>query len=555
MEGLSWVEVQEFAAVFDSPMVARRLLTAAGLGPARHPSWQASSAEDFWAEVSTVMARGVHPNLRAALLVEAARQYPGNPIFGVGAGPRPGHARLRPAWDLLPSLPPRYIPRDADLAALRTLLADPKAGQVVGVWAMGGTGKTTLATAAVHDRDIRAFFPDGIVWQHIDRKPDLVAVFGKLLAAFGDPAHVLKAVDGASRLRALLTGARALIVLDDVWDIAVVEAFDLPAGSRILVTSRTREAWYASNGGHELRVADETIARRVLAAHAGRPVDALPATADEVLARCGGLVLALAVVGSMVSLGTRWENVTERLRRTNLGKLAARFPGYRHTSLLAALDASVEALPAAEASRYRELAVFAGRGPVPTAAVTLLWERTAGLERLDAEDLVGLLAQRSLIQHDAAADTVTLHDLLFDYTHATLARPLGELHSVLAGAFVTRWGGLPDLPNLREPYDGADQYGVATLVTHLWPPAIWPPSTPFSPPNTSARPAAGKAPGTPRTRTSAAPPTTWPRSAQPGRTTAHAMSLATRPPWPASSHTPCTSARSPTLLPTSHRRS
>ena len=49
------------------------------------------------------------------------------------------------------------------------------------------------------------------------------------------------------------------------------------------------------------------------------------------------------------------------------------FPDYPFPSLLAALQIGLDYLTESERSRYRELAVFAGRGPVPRSAVEALW--------------------------------------------------------------------------------------------------------------------------------------------------------------------------------------
>ena len=47
--------------------------------------------------------------------------------------------------------------------------------------------------------------------------------------------------------------------------------------------------------------------------------------------------------------------------------------GYKHAGVLASITVSIDELPAADQDRYRELAVFAGRGSVPPAAVSALW--------------------------------------------------------------------------------------------------------------------------------------------------------------------------------------
>ena len=71
----------------------------------------------------------------------------------------------------VPELPPIYLPREADLAALKQKLlakSNPVAitGQAsaVGVQVWGASVKTVLATALAHDLQVRWAFSDGIYW-------------------------------------------------------------------------------------------------------------------------------------------------------------------------------------------------------------------------------------------------------------------------------------------------------------------------------------------------------------------------------------------------------
>ncbi len=83
----------------------------------------------------------------------------------------------------------------------------------------------------------------------------------------------------------------------------------------------------------------------------------------------------------------RRAELADRLRRAELAALELRFPGYPHPSLLAALQLSLDYLESSARQRYRELAVFAGRGAVPRSAVEALWA-PAGLSVTDAAALV-----------------------------------------------------------------------------------------------------------------------------------------------------------------------
>lgn len=80
MEGLSHDEVRAFAATFSDLAAARRVLRASGWKPGQIP-WSVSNADQFWHEVSDLLAQGVVTDGRRRLLAEAARLRPGNPLF------------------------------------------------------------------------------------------------------------------------------------------------------------------------------------------------------------------------------------------------------------------------------------------------------------------------------------------------------------------------------------------------------------------------------------------------------------------------------------------
>uniref|UniRef100_UPI002AD2E9B9 TIR domain-containing protein n=1 Tax=Frankia sp. Cr1 TaxID=3073931 RepID=UPI002AD2E9B9 len=381
----------------------------------------------------------------------------------------PAHARR--SVNLLPAVPPRYVERRVDTAALLDLLTDPQGGPVLGVVGMGGAGKSTLARVLVRDPAVLAAFPDGIVWVNVGPEPQIIAILAEILTSLGDTAPVFDPDSGAERLRRLLAGAACLIVADDVWQVDLLRTLPLSSPARLLVTTRTREALFADSTVYELGAVDAGTARLVLAAYAGCAADELPTEAEVVLGHCGGLVLALALAAGMVAGGRRWASVAERLRRAELNWLAGQFADYPYPDLLASLYASVSSLRDEQAARLRELAVFEGRGPVPASVVAVLWRATSGMDDLDSDDLIALFGQRSLIQTDPRAGTVTVHDLLMRYIRTSLpAGRLPELHGLLAESFLSRWGavgdGLPALRGETSP-DGADRYAIAGMIAHL----------------------------------------------------------------------------------------
>jgi hypothetical protein len=470
VEGLPELEIRELARCFPDLLSARQVLEAAGWSARQVPSWLVTTADQFWREVSSLLSRGTVPDGRRRLIAAALDRYSGNPVFAVGVGTTAGLGRLVPPRDLLPMLPARFVARTTVATSVRTMLCHGSGSRVVGVVGMGGTGKSTLAAELVREPAVAKAFPDGAAWIPVGQHPDITGKLAETLRLFGDMAPVVDKTDGTRRLRDLLVGARALIVLDDVWNADVLEAFAVPAGVRLLVTARSRDAIFDDSSIYELTTTDEETSRRVLASYAHCLVTDLPAAADLVVQRCGGLVLALALVGAMVGAGRRWETVAERLRRADLATIRALFPGYPHPTLLAALDVSVNALSDIHAQRFRELAVFDGRGAVPAAVVVGLWQLTADLDDLDAEDVLDQLARHSLVRIHPVTRTVSLHNLLFDYVRGELTVQVGELHGELAAWLLDRWDGLPTSLRRLPPAstrDDVDRYALAEIVTHL----------------------------------------------------------------------------------------
>ena len=103
--------------------------------------------------------------------------------------------------------------------------------------------------------------------------------------------------------RSVLAGRRVLIVLDNAADASQVRLL-LPGspGCLVIVTSRSSLAGLAAaEGAHPLRLGplDDEQSSRLLAARLGAErVATEPAAVTELIARCGGLPLALAVMAA-----------------------------------------------------------------------------------------------------------------------------------------------------------------------------------------------------------------------------------------------------------------
>ena len=126
--------------------------------------------------------------------------------------------------------------------------------------------------------------------------------------------------------------------------------------------------------------------------------------------------------------GYDWPGLLDLLRCGDLGALRSRLVDYPQ-SLAVALGASLAALPAEARDRYLRLAVFNAEGPVPQAALQLLW----GLGQQDTAALVSDLGAKSLLR--AEAGRVSLHDLQMDYLVRAAGDGLPALHDQLLAAY------------------------------------------------------------------------------------------------------------------------
>ena len=293
---------------------------------------------------------------------------------------------VRGAW---PELPPNHVVRPELLGRLRAALLDGTGGgpRWVGVWGMGGSGKSVLAAALRQDRAVRRRFPDGLAWVRLEPPDDPVTRRGVLaqrqqeLVAKLTPAgqvagEVTDVEQGRDRLAELLRDRACLVVVDNVWTADDVYAFSVLDRRGVLLVTTRNAGLVRAMGADEVEVAElsDTQARTLAADWAKVPEQSLPPPAEETLRLVGNLALGVATVAALArGDGQRWAELADRLRRAELAAFELRFPGYPHPSLLAALQLGLDYLDPSDRQRYRELAVFAGRGAVPRSAVEALW--------------------------------------------------------------------------------------------------------------------------------------------------------------------------------------
>ena len=359
----------------------------------------------------------------------------------------------------LPAAAAFFAGREAELKQLDELL--DQAGGVDGtdsgeggavvisaVAGMAGVGKTALA---VHwARRVAGRFPDGQLYVNLrgyDTEGAAVTaeeVTGWFLLALGVPAGQIPA-DAQARsglYRSVLAGRRVLIVLDNARDAAQVRPL-LPGspGCLVVVTSRSALAGLAAaEGARPLRLGPlgEQEGVRLLAARLGpERVAAEPGAVTDLVARCGHLPLALAVMAARAAadpqlpLGVLAGQLAGAARAeaaaaggrgagAGPGRLEVLETGDPATSLGQLLSWSYRQLTPGAAQMFALLGVHCGPDITVPAAASL-----AGVSRPQAGRALAELAGASLAAEHRPGRYV-LHDLVRGYAAGVARQALGE---------------------------------------------------------------------------------------------------------------------------------
>jgi tetratricopeptide (TPR) repeat protein/transcriptional regulator with XRE-family HTH domain len=331
-----------------------------------------------------------------------------------------------------PAVVPRQLPaavngfagRPGELTMLDRLTEDPERtdGAVVisAIDGMAGVGKTALAIHWAHRVADR--FPDGQLYVNLrgfdpgGRVTEPAEAVRGFLDALGVPAErVPFGLDAQTGLyRSLLAGRRMLVVLDNARDAGQVQPL-LPGTPTALavVTSRNQlTALVAAQGASPVTLdlltlaeARELLARRLGAAR----VATEPQAADQIIARCARLPLALTIAAARAARsGFPLASLAEELADAD-GRLDALSGGEPGSRLRAVFSWSYATLSTAAARLFRLLGLHPGPDITAAAAGSL-----AGGGRLAVRTPLAELTGVSLLA-ERAPGRYTSHDLLRVY--------------------------------------------------------------------------------------------------------------------------------------------
>lgn len=218
-----------------------------------------------------------------------------------------------------------------NLAETMDLLSDPQVRRI-GIWGMGGIGKTTLVRTLNNKlKSNSSMQPFGIViWATVSKNFDMKKVQTQIAERLD---LKLKKGDSTERLarrlyKRLEVEENFLLILDDVWEKIDLDRLGIPrlevhTGSKIIFTTRSRDVCRYMRTDVDVKVdcLNEEEAWRLFSSNAGEVVmsERFRPLAEAVARECCGLPLAIIIVGAAMRGKTKvelWKHALNELQRS-----------------------------------------------------------------------------------------------------------------------------------------------------------------------------------------------------------------------------------------------
>ncbi|XP_043710640.1 probable disease resistance protein At4g27220 [Telopea speciosissima] len=202
-------------------------------------------------------------------------------------------------------------------------IGDPEI-DIIGVYGMGGVGKTTLAKEINNQFKENSCF-EIVIMVTVSATPNIPSIQISLGKRLGLPDDRI----GAGALFEALRKKKFLIILDDVWSKLKIDDVGIPHpaqnsnGSKILMTSRNQDACTDMGASKTIRVQplSEAESWEVFVKEAGEHVgaDGIKHFAGKIVGRCKGLPLAIVTVAHAMAnrhgVGV-WENALREMKQS-----------------------------------------------------------------------------------------------------------------------------------------------------------------------------------------------------------------------------------------------
>lgn len=314
--------------------------------------------------------------------------------------------------------------------ALVDLLYDNDAKRI-GIWGMGGVGKTTLIKNLNNNlKESSSTLPfDIVLWVTVSQKQDS----RKLQMQIAERLHlVVKAEESeeslAKRLHRRLHKKKFILILDDVWETIDLDSLGVPqpdalTGSKIILTSRSFEVCRKMKTDKQLKVEvlNDEDSWLLFIENAGKVVTLkyIEPIARAIAKECGGLPLAIITVGKAMREKTKvelWKDALSELRSSDVPDIEA-----IETTVFKPLKLSYDSLPGENLkSCFLYCSLYPEDFSIDTKELVKCWQGEGLIEGQKSYEkcynrgiaLIEKLKDSCLLEHGAKEGAVKMHDVV-----------------------------------------------------------------------------------------------------------------------------------------------
>ncbi|KAJ4721534.1 Disease resistance protein [Melia azedarach] len=225
-----------------------------------------------------------------------------------------------------------YEAFDSRMSTVRNIqnaVTDPDIS-IIGVYGMGGTGKTTLVKEVARQAKNDKLFQE-VIFTELSQSANTKKIQGEIAEKLGLELCEETESGRASRLcERLKNQKKILVVLDNMWNHLDLESVGIPYGDdhkgcKVLLAARDRNVLLktGSTNNFSISVLNEDEAWRLFKKMAGDDVENqnLKSIARDVTKACGGLPVAIATIARALRNKSvpEWKNALRELRTPSSG--------------------------------------------------------------------------------------------------------------------------------------------------------------------------------------------------------------------------------------------
>ncbi|KAL5539796.1 hypothetical protein UlMin_044290 [Ulmus minor] len=368
----------------------------------------------------------------------------GMQTYGVTA--TPSNQRLKELRQTYSHVPERdFVGFGKNIKELVEHLTDSASG-VVSICGMGGLGKTTLAREVYHRSEVKNHF-DRSAWVYVSQQFQARGIWEGILFDLLSPSDEEKKKikemsndEVVTKLRRVLQQQKCLVVLDDVWTKASWDRLKaaFPENTKILITTRIKDV--AEHAKQERRgfvcepqpLTDEESwellenkASYLQSIKSTNPnnCEEMKELGNEMLKHCGGLPLAVVVLGGLLSKNQtldEWKMLHKNVKELiNKGEESIGEQEYK--GVFGVLGLSYDELPYQLKPCFLHLANFPEDSEINVKELCRLWTAEGFvLNDNEARKCLMALVYRGMVQVGKPSSivgrikTCRMHDLMRD---------------------------------------------------------------------------------------------------------------------------------------------